>query len=285
MSTFREAPFAAPAVELNVASGPPQGPPLVLLHGVVRRWQDFLPIATDLASRWQLHGIDHRGHGRSGRAAQNYRVADYAGDATAFVERGIDQPAVIYGHSLGAMVALAAAAAAPDRVRALVLEDPPCETLGTRIEHTTYPEMFAAWRNLAETQAGVPELAARMADVVLTSHDGIRVRIGDVRDATSLRFTASCLSQLDPRVLDPLVAGTWYEGYSLDALLPRVKCPVLILQSDASAGGMLSDDDAERLLRGLSDATRIRFPDVGHLIHWEAPELALRHVLAFLESL
>jgi len=282
---FHDSRFAAPDVELHVTRGPANGPPLILLHGVVRRWQDFLPITDGLANRWELLAVDQRGHGRSGHVERAYAVADYVHDAVALLRHGISEPAVIYGHSLGAMVALAAAAQAPDRVSALILEDPPCETLGRRIHQTTYPEMFAAWQRLALANLSVPRLAAEMADVVLTSQTGIRTRIGDVRDATSLRFTASCLNLIDPDVLEPFATRTWYDGYDLSAYVPQVRCPVLILQADSAAGGMLSEDDAAHLQSGLAEAIRIRFPGIGHLIHWETPEGVLRHVVAFLESL
>lgn len=281
---YRSSKFNADKVELNVAAGPANGAPLLLLHGVVRCWQDFLPILPALSTSWQLYGVDHRGHGHSQRATP-YRVADYAHDAIELVARGLPEPAILYGHSLGAMVALAVAAELPDRVRALILEDPPCETLGTRIGQTTYPKMYAAWRELIQTPRQVPELAAALADMVLTTPAGIRVRLGDLRDATSLRFTAKCLSQLDPEVLTPLIEGEWFADYDLDAILPRVRCPVLILQADSAAGGMLSDEDDKRLLGGLHDATRIRFPNVGHLIHCQATEATVRHVLGFLASL
>lgn len=282
---FQTSSFATSEVELHIARGPAHGAPLILLHGVVRRWQDFLPITSALSARWELLGVDQRGHGRSGHVERAYAVADYARDTVALLRHGIAEPAVIYGHSLGAMVALAAAAHAPDHVRALVLEDPPCETLGRRIQQSTYPQMFAAWQRLALANLSAPQLAAEMANVVLTRPDGTHTRIGDVRDETSLRFTASCLNQIDPDVLEPFANGTWYDGYDLTTYVSHVRCPVLILQADPTAGGMLSDDDATHLTAGLADAMRIRFPNTGHLIHWEAPDATLRHVLAFLESL
>src|SRR5437762_336652 len=69
---LKEQGFDSGLVRLNVASGPDSGPPAVLLHGVARRWQDFLPILPALTLRWHVHAIDFRGHGRSGRAAGAY---------------------------------------------------------------------------------------------------------------------------------------------------------------------------------------------------------------------
>src|SRR5947209_9478255 len=94
---------------LNCARGPAHGPPMLFLHGVLRCWQDFLPLIAPLTTRWHVHALDFRGHGRSSPRSGRYRVVDYVEDAAAFLRHGCDEPAVVYGHSLGAMVALAVA--------------------------------------------------------------------------------------------------------------------------------------------------------------------------------
>lgn len=106
--------------------GPSDAPTLVLLHGLteagtawpdaVRRWQD----------RWHVIAVDQRGHGASPRfdrdqLEHSYRV--WLQDALDVLGDLADRPIVI-GHSLGGLFALRAAVAAPDLVRALVLEDP-----------------------------------------------------------------------------------------------------------------------------------------------------------------
>src|SRR5688500_19229143 len=111
----------ARSVHLNVATGPASGPPLVLLHGVTREWQDYVSLLPALTLRWQVHALDFRGHGKSGRTPGAYRVADYVADAAALL-RDLDEPAVVYGHSLGAMVVAAVAGAEPKRGRAVVME-------------------------------------------------------------------------------------------------------------------------------------------------------------------
>ena len=38
-------------LKLRIAEGPKHGPPLILLHGVVRQWTDFAPLWPALATR------------------------------------------------------------------------------------------------------------------------------------------------------------------------------------------------------------------------------------------
>lgn len=274
---LREQTFDADAVPLNYAAGPDGGPPLALLHGVTSRWQTWLPVMPDLALRWRLFALDLRGHGRSGRAAGAYRINDYAGDVLAFLRGRVGEPAVLVGHSLGAIIAIAVAAAAPDSVRAVVLEDPPLaafrhEPLRDRPERGH----FTALRDLARTDSSVDELAAALAD------------LQPERDAAALRARAAALARLDPDVLTLLLEDRAKEGYDLDGCLRRMTCPALLLQGNPALGGALADVDAARAAGLLSHGLHIRLPDVGHGIHAAdggQPVAFCRLVHDFLESL
>jgi pimeloyl-ACP methyl ester carboxylesterase len=273
------------AIRLNYASGPASGPPLLFLHGVTRRWQDFLLLAPMLAARWHVHGLDFRGHGRSSRTPGAYRLTDYVHDAEAFLNATFHEPAIVYGHSLGALTAVALAAQAPERVRALVLEEPPSIALIPHIRKTPFYAMFTGMQRLAGDRRAVREIASELADIRIPvpGMEGGK-RLGELRDATSLRFLAKCLQDMDPEAFTPLLEGRLLQGCDLEALLSRVICPTLILRGDDAAGGMLSKDHAAKLAAAMTDCTVIDVPQVGHLIHWQQAETTLRHVVAFLES-
>lgn len=90
------------------------GPPILLLHGITedrRTWEPLLPRLADHAT---VLAVDLRGHGASPVQAP-FDLASMAGDVHALVARhGLDTPLVV-GHSMGAMVATAYAAAFPTR--------------------------------------------------------------------------------------------------------------------------------------------------------------------------
>jgi pimeloyl-ACP methyl ester carboxylesterase len=271
---------------LRYARGPFAGPPLLFLHGVTRGWRDGLPLLPALAARWQVYAFDFRGHGASSRRTGFYRVTDYVEDAVAFVSNMCPRPPVLVGHSLGAMVALAVAADPALSVRALVLEDPPFETMGSRIGQTTLLSLFQGMRQLLGACHGVRDLARSLAQIKLvTPGQDSFAYLGQARDPTSLRFSARCLDQLDPGVLDPIIAGEWLQGYDLLGLLGRVNCPALLLQGDAPAGGMLTDRDADVIESALADCCRVKVNGAGHLIHWLQTEIMLRLMIGFLETL
>jgi pimeloyl-ACP methyl ester carboxylesterase len=271
-------------VRLRLLSGPGDGPPVLFLHGLSRAGRDFAPLFPALLGSWAVHALDHRGHGKSGRAPGAYRVADYVRDAAAVV-RALGEPVVLFGHSLGAVTAAGVAAAEPDRVRAVVLEDPPSAGFVARLDRTPYHAQFAQVQKLAGQKRPVADLARDLAEIRLPQPNGTTVRLGDVRDATSLRFSASCLPDLDPGVFDPLLDGSWFDGYDEAAVWAAVRCPTLLMRGEAARGGMLPAADADRLAATVPDCTRADVAGVGHLVHWLAPEGCTRVTLEFLESL
>lgn len=286
---FVERFINGPHGRLNLATGPGdvhETPPLVMLHGVARRWQDFVAVAPVLAGRWRLHLSDFRGHGKSEPAAGWYRVVDYVRDAVAVVKQIGERPVVLYGHSLGALVAAATAAELGGAVRAVVMEDLPLGMLGSRIHETPFGPFFERLRDVVRRGGAVPEMSRRLADIPFDLPGSTQsVCLGELRDAATLRYQARCLSQMDPEVLDPLVEGRWMEDYDQEEVCRQIRCPALLLQADQSLGGMLSDEDARRAEAAMADCTRISLPGVGHDMRAGAGETLTRIVVAFLESL
>jgi pimeloyl-ACP methyl ester carboxylesterase len=280
---FTEERIPVGGLRLNVASGPHNGPPLWLVHGLIRRWQDFSPVIPGLAPRWSVRGIDQRGHGRSERAG-SYLVPDYVGDTVSLLGHET-APAVLVGHSLGALVALGAAARAPAAVRAVVMLDPPGPGFLARVGETPYAATWAGMLVLAGHPRPVSEIARDLAAVRVPAPTGETVRLGDLRDAAALRFVAGCVRDLDPPALTPAIEGGWLGDYDLLETARQVRCPVLLVVADPKFGGMLPPADADPLTAAIPDVTRVDLPGVSHLPHTQDPSTTLRLLHAFLDSL
>jgi pimeloyl-ACP methyl ester carboxylesterase len=212
-------------------------------------------------------------------------VRDYLVEMIALV-RQFDEPVVLYGHSLGALLAGAVAAHCPDCVRGVIAEDPPSPGFLDRVGESSYRPIFEGMRRLAGVRDDVGTMARRLGEVVVGSAaDGAPLRFADVRDAASIRFSARWLSDLDPEVYTPILERRWLEGLEFPALWSQVRCPTLLLAADAAAGGMLPAADARAILNALTDGTLVSFPRIGHQLHWLDCEAVLRAVLAFLAAL
>ena len=281
---FQERLFPCGDFNLNGVTGPQTGPPILFLHGVTRCWQDFLTLMPSVAMRWTPHAIDFRGHGRSDRA-KRYHVVDHIQDALAFLMQHFSEPVVLYGHSLGALAAAALAAAAPDRVRAVILEDPPAEPLLKNIRKTVFHTLFTLFRRFCGDERSVPEMAKDLGGYLMPLPSSNASKTGAVRDAVSIRFMAKCLKQSDPELLTPVIDAVWLDGFDVENVFRNVKCPALLFRGDESVGGMLSKDEGTRLARLLPDCTLIEWPGTGHLIHWLQPDATAKYVTGFLESL
>ncbi len=103
---------------------------VVLTHGLLMDSRMYTKLAPALAARGhRVITVDMYGHGDSDqpRDMEAYSMPQYGADVIALLDHlGVAQ-AVVGGTSLGANVALEAVVAAPDRVRALVLEMPVLE--------------------------------------------------------------------------------------------------------------------------------------------------------------
>jgi pimeloyl-ACP methyl ester carboxylesterase len=265
------------AVTINYAEGPAGGPPLVLLHGVNSRWQTFLTALPPLMLRWHVVAADLRGHGRSGHVPDQYGLMDYVPDIISLIQHLDNGPAVLIGHSLGAMISIGVASEAPDLVRAVVLEDPPLgafsgSPFGMRPEN----KRFTATRALVRAGHSFDELMTAMA----ADAPG--------QDPLALRARATSLHRMDPEVLSPIIESRAIRDYNLGERLASIACPVLLLQGNPEFGGALSDPEARWAASTMPQCTHISIPDIGHAIHGVSGQHANlfdRLVSEFLESL
>lgn len=96
------------------------GPPVVLLHGVLAHRGVFGRLADRLAAERRVINVDLRGHGASG-PAEDYEIGSFSDDLERLLD-ALDLPAVtLLGWSMGGAIAIDFALRFPARVRQLVL--------------------------------------------------------------------------------------------------------------------------------------------------------------------
>lgn len=266
---IREQAVSAKGIRLWVAEAGGEGddyPALLLLHGIWDRWESWQPVMPSLAQDYHLIVPELRGHGRSDHPAggvESYRLADYAADLVGLLDAlGIARVSIV-GHSLGARIAALLAAEQPERVRAVVLEDPPVR-LGPSAASIFSLLLEAKNKSEAETYALVQDAYWQRGE------DEWR-RITDW-----LRGTAD-------GPFEAIIAAAG-PGSELFPTLARISCPVLVLQADPAEGAALGDVDAAETLESLPHGRLERFPATGHAIHRERPEQFVAVVSTFLKE-
>ena len=235
----------------------PQLPALLFIHGA---GMDHTVWA--LQTRYFAHhgrsvlAVDLPGHGRSGGAALRSigavaewigRVLDAAGVAGA----------ALVGHSMGALVALEAAAAMPARVRSLAL-------LGVAERMPVHPELQAA-ADGGERLA--PELVASWGH-------GRSGHLGG-NPAPGLWMMGGALTLLERApagvLAADLAACNAYDQAS--AAAAHVVCPTLLLLG--AADRMTPPAKAKPLGAAIASSRTVVLPDAGHMLMTERPDAVI----------
>ncbi len=286
---FKEATFDTGAVILNYAEVPAPGTPLVLLHGGNARWQAFETILAELAATWHLYAPDFRGQGKSGWVPGSYRLQDYADDTIRFLRRFVHEPAYLFGHSLGGIVGLLVAAQYPHGVRALAVGDAPLSRQTCQAALLQSQDRLAAWRELAGGQLPMAQIIERLKDAPIE----VPGRLGSVsmrevlgEDSPVFTWLATNLAQSDPDTLTALLARfeATAAGYEMRLVLPAITCPVLLLQADPAAGGLMTDAEVEQALPLLAKPSHRRLEGVSHVLHNERKAPVVAALRAFFQS-
>ncbi|MGK5739785.1 alpha/beta fold hydrolase [Micromonospora sp. URMC 103] len=150
--------------------GPRHGRPVLLLPGGAADGSTWATVAAGLAEDGlRSYAPDPRGFGASDRTGP-YGLAVLRDDALALWDAlALDRP-VLVGHSSGAVVAALLAEARPDRVAALVLEEPPPPVpLGLRLPSRPAGPLGYDWAAreavVADLNAPDPQGWARLARI------------------------------------------------------------------------------------------------------------------------
>ena len=127
------------------------------------------PVARWLADHGRVVGLDARGHGRS-QARGPWTTQRLAADVVELLaEIG---PAVVVGHSMGGLHGLVAAAARPDLVRALVVEDMGVDFVGAPDTRAWFAAMPTRWPALAAVREAFGAYGDYMIECVEERDDG-----------------------------------------------------------------------------------------------------------------
>jgi pimeloyl-ACP methyl ester carboxylesterase len=285
-SSLVERTFDTGEVQLNYAEGPASGPPLVLLHGLGRRWQVFLPLIPPLSLRWHIFAPDFRGHGKSSRVVRGYCGPAYSEDIAQFLRERVAAPAVLFGHSLGGMSAMWVASHHPELVRALILGD---NLIVVRsLQNPMYRTLFSSLRDLARSGGSAEQIAECIGRILLPvagSDDFVKIRDLPGNDEAYLLSWARCVQQADPDTYEMTLDGSSLEGWDGEDILRGITCPTLLLQGNRELGGLMSDADVTLAKALLRHRTHVRFRNLGHALFIQQLEPVLRTVTNFLESL
>lgn len=245
--------------------GPPDAPPVLLLHGVgldLALWDALVPL---LATRWRVLRYDLLGHGRSADPRGERRLDDFLAQLDTLLDHlGLDLAALV-GFSMGGIVARAYAASRPQRVSRLVV-------MSSVFERSAVEREAVAARCAAVARGGPaanlePALARWFTPAFAAAQPAVIARVRDVVAANGPGYLKAY------RVFAEADAEP-------GAALADVACPTLVMTGAEDAGAPPAM--ARALASRIPGATVAVLPGLRHLAPLEAPGKTGRRLAAFL---
>ena len=255
------------------------GSPIVMLHGFPDfsySWRHQFPALG--AAGFRCLAPDTRGYNETDKPprVKDYDVDELVRDVDEFIQKVAGGSAILIGHDWGGIIAWHVAARVPARVRKLVILNSPHPALFQR-ELRRGRQLLKSW------YAGFFQIPA-LPELVLSSLHFRLLTQGAARTPQEEEIYEEAFSQ--PGALRS--ALNYYRAAfrrmmrsKNRAPFPRIRQPTLVLWGEKDRALSL------RLLEGLEkyvdDLQIVRFPDVGHWVHIDAPERVNEELLRFLK--
>lgn len=268
---------------LYLEAGPPDAPPVLLLHGLGATNASMLPVLADLAEDHRVLAPDSPGFGASDAPRNRpYNAAWFAAWVEEFQRRTHSRGAIVIGNSLGGRVALEAGLTHPASVRALVLITP-----------------SPAFRRLRQYVPLVRRMPPELARLPFpTSHrlvvEGIRMMFSDPDRLPREWYDAAAdeavrvLADRDHRVAFFSCARQIYleDAYGKSGFwqrLPGLLPPALFLWG--AKDRLVPSSFSRHVGDALPSAGQIVLEDCGHVPQFEHPTETMALIRGFIEQL
>ncbi len=242
------------------------GPPVLLLHGLCGRGNEWRTTAGWLRDTHQVFALDQRGHGVSDKATKDYSRDAYVRDVIAVIEQLDVGPVCLVGQSMGGINAFLAAARRPDLVRALIV-------IEATARDTATPAQVGIAAALAQWPLPFPTLA-------------------DARDFFHWRGLAADtwleILQEHPqdgywpqfRIPDMIASVADLGSHDYLADWAQIQCPTLVVGGGKS---WLPQAPLRDMAAALPHAAYVVIPNAGHDVHLDDPDAWHTVAHAFLQ--
>lgn len=241
------------------------GAPVLLIHGLgssTRDWEYQIP---ELAAHYRVIALDVRGHGRSDKPRERYRIADFADDVVALLDHlGLEQVHLV-GISMGGMIGFQVGVDHPQRLKSLTIVN-------------SGPEVKP------KTPRDYLEIAKRWTLSRLLSLDAIAKALGKLlfpkpEQAELRRKIEERWPQNDKRAylasLDAII------GWGVRERLSRITCPTLVISADRDYTPVAQK---QAYVNELPNARLLVIDDSRHATPLDQPQRFNSSLLAFLSD-
>lgn len=282
-------------------------PGLLLIPGQGSLWHSYAKVLPDLGADFDVVAVDVHGHGGSSRNRADYSATVIADDLVRLGRELFGGPFLVAGHSSGGLIAVQMAAAHPDDITGVLIEDAPF--FATDPERV--PGTFVGQDNdLLAGYLAQPEGPEREDDYLVYAlpHFYIGALFGGVWPFLSRQVIAQRRKnpQEPPNIwyLGPAInriweslshrfdrwwshafflSRSWHENFDQTTALRNVTVPTTFLKASTNYGrdgvllAALDDADLARVEQLLADNRTVHIRS-GHDIHFEKPGAFTREI-------
>jgi pimeloyl-ACP methyl ester carboxylesterase len=271
--------------------GPADGPVIVCVHGLgggAVNWSAIAPLLTD---RFRLLAPDLAGHGLTRAAGRGTDVAANQVLLHHFIESVPGAPVILMGNSMGGMISLLEASAAPDAVAGLILLDPALPFVPVRPDPVVTAlfalqatpglnRILAGRRRDSSPEASVTEvLALCCADPSRVSADVIAEHVAVVRQRAGF---AEAGHDFTVAMRSVLATAGYVHGRAYRRGIRTIRCPVLLVHG--SRDRLVPVGAARVTARANPSWSLVVLDGVGHVPQLEAPVETAGAITAWLAS-
>ncbi|MFN2465758.1 MAG: alpha/beta fold hydrolase [Candidatus Dormibacteria bacterium] len=267
-------------------------PGALLLHGIGGskiNWQLFAPL---LSAQFHTLGLDLPGFGESPLAGRSAGLDAQRDLVIEFIERFMDPPVLLVGHSMGGLISTMVGAARPDLLRGLVLfapAFPPTESPAPSLPSALLDR--ASYAPRISGTLGQLMVRARGAHAVVT--ETLRNSSADF-DALPPGFVQSHVDAEEERMRKPgayigyMQGWRWFhstfrEPAGLEGVISSITVPAILLQG--TLDGVVLPAAGHRLAQLQPGWTAHFMEGIGHNPNFEAPAESMAFVAAWLQEI
>lgn len=281
-----------------VEVGTSDKPALLLIGGQQASWWVYEHVLEPLTQHFQVYAIDLHGLGRSTRTPERYTLDNIGDDLVRFIAYAIKRPVVVSGHSSGGVIAAwLSAYALPGMIRGAFYQDPPLFSLeqappvGPSMPQTSSAKLLGLYSKYLGDQWSVGDWEGLIGTLreVLPEH----IFNAFIRNPEE---PGQNFKEYDPEWARACMTGSFTASCNHAQMLSQVKCPVLFTYHDYTSDkrnpeweriGMLEQIKlVEKLIKDTGQPiTVLSFPDLGHSMHFQKPELFISTIVDWEKTL
>lgn len=234
-----------------------KGPVILCLHGRWGRGETWIEFMKKYGDRYRIIAPDQRGHGLSGKPVSKYNAEEMAADMIALLDLLEIKGVILIGHSMGGHIAGYLAAMYPEYVKALAILDKsangPKKPSTLRIEELELDDPVTRnWPLPFSSRSEAQEYIKKVMESEL-SYQYFMNSLVECVDGYTMLFSQQAITA------NIAYYSQWF------SLLPRVKCPVMLVK--AKGNEAVPEEDFRRMKDLLPDCMAFEMSNPDHNVH------------------